>query len=923
MFGSHPSRWIILLVFGALSALGCVGTTDTGPQGETGSLSVDLVLADGVEIDEVAWQITGNGMDMSGDIDVSAPGSTASVEVFGLPPGDEDYTVMLTATSTDEGVTCQGSAPFNVEIGKATDVMVMLNCKKPRTLGGVRVNGEFNICTQLTKVVVSPLQTSVGNDITLMSQAFDAEGDTIKYVWSGDGGSIADPSAANTTYTCQEVGEHMVTVMATDNDVYCKMATWTVPVTCVEGDGGDLCEGVTCDDTGNECTAAECNPANGECETSNVEDGTDCGDGGMCSSGECVAADLCLDVQCDECNACDPATGLCAPADEGADCGDGGMCTGGECIVVDLCEGVTCDDTGNECTVAMCNTQTGECDTMDVPDGTECDGGNGACSSGVCVDNNLCAGVDCTSSNECVQDGICDPATGMCVDGANQPADTACGDGGVCDGQGTCVACNDASQCTDDGNACTAASCVDNVCGQANEPDGTMCDLLSVGDGVCMAGVCEAAPECVSPGDCDDGNECTAGDCVGGTCEFTPTDGASCLVEVGVPGTCDNAGACIGLCDGVVCTSSNQCVQDGSCDVQSGECIPGANEPEGTTCDQDGGTACDGAGNCVSAATACNDGLVQSGVVTVGCTNGVTANQSEFPNVLDVTVAEPVIAGAAFTADFSGVGVFPQFFLDAAQSTVPGGVRSAIIEGFEMTATIFSGATGADVSMGPDAAGIVPGLTSFCQYPGSRVCTADSDCIVPPCNVPVLLIEVPISEECGAGGVCEGLGQGTADGPTAQCNITDPPSFCVTGDMFIPSESASGVFTADVGPSEVVFGWGADPATSTCPSADSRCASNGGTIPDRSLALPPSIYGDPVGGDPSGPNGIRLNVGNALFVAVQCEAGQAGGTCVAGTDAGLGCATDAECPGSTCDLVGPADVIVDSDPATLPRCPIN
>ncbi len=72
-------------------------------------------------------------MDMSGDIDVSAPGSTASVEVFGLPPGEMDYTVALTATSSDEAVTCEGSAPFNVEVGQTTNVMVMLNCKQPRT----------------------------------------------------------------------------------------------------------------------------------------------------------------------------------------------------------------------------------------------------------------------------------------------------------------------------------------------------------------------------------------------------------------------------------------------------------------------------------------------------------------------------------------------------------------------------------------------------------------------------------------------------------------------------------------------------------------------------------------------------------------------------------------------------------------------
>ena len=400
---SLPTRWITLLVFGALTAFGCVGTTDTGPQSETGSLAVDLVLAGGIEINQVGWQITGNGMDMSGDIDVSAPGSTASVEVFGLPPGEMDYTVALTATSSDEAVTCEGSAPFNVEVGQTTNVMVMLNCKKPRTLGGVRVNGKFNICTELTKAVVSPLETSVGNDISLSAQAFDEEGDDIHYIWTGDGGSIADPSAASTTYTCQEVGDHTVTIMVTDNDVYCRMATWTVPVTCVEGDGGDLCEDVICEDDGNECTEAACNPANGACETSNVADGTEC-DGGTCSAGVCVEVDLCEGVICDDENectadACDPADGTCASTnvDNGTPCADEtGMCVDGACMITDLCEGVVCDDTGNDCTVAMCNTATGVCDTMNVTDGTECNGGAGACSAGDCVDNNLCDGVDCT-----------------------------------------------------------------------------------------------------------------------------------------------------------------------------------------------------------------------------------------------------------------------------------------------------------------------------------------------------------------------------------------------------------------------------------------------------------------------------------------------------------------------------------------------
>jgi len=164
---------------------GCSNTTDT-PQGETGSLSLDLVIGDGTVINELAWQITGNGMDMSGDIDVSAPGATASVEVFGLPPndglGNEEYVVELSAVSVDGDVTCRGSALFDVKIGESTDVLVMLNCKLPQTRGGVRVNGEFNICAELAKVIVSPLQTSVGNDIDLSALAVDVDQEAIKYL---------------------------------------------------------------------------------------------------------------------------------------------------------------------------------------------------------------------------------------------------------------------------------------------------------------------------------------------------------------------------------------------------------------------------------------------------------------------------------------------------------------------------------------------------------------------------------------------------------------------------------------------------------------------------------------------------------------------------------------------------------------------
>ena len=85
------SRLFASLALGAALGFGIAGCApDTTDPGETGPLSLDLVLADGIQIDGFRSRITGNDMDMSGAIDVSAPGSTASVEVFGLPPGETD-----------------------------------------------------------------------------------------------------------------------------------------------------------------------------------------------------------------------------------------------------------------------------------------------------------------------------------------------------------------------------------------------------------------------------------------------------------------------------------------------------------------------------------------------------------------------------------------------------------------------------------------------------------------------------------------------------------------------------------------------------------------------------------------------------------------------------------------------------------------
>ena len=230
--GSLHPRLAMLCGAILLAFAGC-GTDPVAPKGATGSLSLDLSVAGDFEIDEVTWTISGEGMpDMSDIIDTSAPGSTASVEVFGLPPGI-GYVIDMQATSTDGELTCEGSGTFGIEVGAVTYVHVMLNCERPARLGGVRANGKLNLCAELTKVVVSPLQTSVGGIVDLESAAVDEEGDLVATLWTSESGQIADPTAANTTYTCTEAGDDQITITVSDDGFdYC-LSEWTVPVSCV------------------------------------------------------------------------------------------------------------------------------------------------------------------------------------------------------------------------------------------------------------------------------------------------------------------------------------------------------------------------------------------------------------------------------------------------------------------------------------------------------------------------------------------------------------------------------------------------------------------------------------------------------------------------------------------------------------------
>lgn len=226
---------------GRLGVLGLVSLLWVGCASEEPASSAEapLVLevgvAEGSTIDEVTYVITGNGMEMEGVIDVSAPGATASVEVFGIAPG-VGYLVTMRAETED--IVCEGSSRFDVSLGPPSVVHVMLGCKRAPRLGGVRVDGTLNVCAMLEKVIASPLQTSIGNGLSLSASANDTEGDPIAYRWSGTGGSFSNANGAVTDYRCEEPGPQRVEVEVSDDGSVDCVDVWGIDVSCVLSDGG-------------------------------------------------------------------------------------------------------------------------------------------------------------------------------------------------------------------------------------------------------------------------------------------------------------------------------------------------------------------------------------------------------------------------------------------------------------------------------------------------------------------------------------------------------------------------------------------------------------------------------------------------------------------------------------------------------------
>ncbi len=130
MLNLKTTALLFIAVMAPMAILaGCGSGSDTSGA-PSSSLLLSLRIIEGVDLDEVLWRVSGGDMeDMLGTIDTRASGSTASVELFGVPEGT-GYLLEMEALSALGDFYCGGSTSFDVAAGVATPVDVTLSCRR-------------------------------------------------------------------------------------------------------------------------------------------------------------------------------------------------------------------------------------------------------------------------------------------------------------------------------------------------------------------------------------------------------------------------------------------------------------------------------------------------------------------------------------------------------------------------------------------------------------------------------------------------------------------------------------------------------------------------------------------------------------------------------------------------------------------------
>lgn len=388
---------------------------------------------------------------------------------------------------------------------------------------------------------------------------------------SADGGDAQTPSPA-----CTDEGAMRCAGTGSPARERCESGQWVSADDCAADE--------VCDST-DAATPGSCRPTAAHCLGNGGKSVCIDADMHQCSvdgvdvrTTACDSARLCQQgVEAGACPLCEPGTFQC----EGAQlrkCDEAGLAYVDE----ELCDtAALCNALAGACTAAACLPTTKVCQGDDLQ---KCN----AAQDGFELDQSCGAGLCDMAAGEC---DVCFPGTRDCAGNTARQCnaqgqgymETPCtGSADICTGDGVCVQCRNANDCTPPSNPCRVATC--NVgagtCGTANRPARY----------ACAGGVCNGSGTCVP---CIDDNDCGASQ---------PVCSASGCVECIDNGDCTQP---INDCREAVC-QSNSCVT--------------RNKQQDATCSSAGGSVCDGGGNCVECtAHAQCGGDYCSGNVCVQC----------------------------------------------------------------------------------------------------------------------------------------------------------------------------------------------------------------------------------------------------------------------------------------------------------------
>ena len=122
---------------------------------------------------------------------------------------------------------CEGTTTFvHDEAGITTDVDLTLTCPTsddlPNGEVGVNVTFDLNYCPVIQEISAAPQITTIADPVTIQALASDPDNTApVTYLWTASNGLITDATQATTTYTCATVGDHTVTLRASDGDTRC------------------------------------------------------------------------------------------------------------------------------------------------------------------------------------------------------------------------------------------------------------------------------------------------------------------------------------------------------------------------------------------------------------------------------------------------------------------------------------------------------------------------------------------------------------------------------------------------------------------------------------------------------------------------------------------------------------------------------